>query len=112
MQIAEIQFYGELAGLQGDFDQDGDVDGLDFLIWQQGLGIASGAAISDGDANNDGRVDRDDLQLWQINYGNQSGLLAAGKQVPEPGSLFLTLTLGVVCFLRLARDFLDTREKH
>ncbi len=96
MQIAEIQFYGVLSGIQGDFDLDGDVDGLDFLIWQQGNGILSGATISDGDANNDGQVNGADLQLWQANYGSQSASLPAATTVPEPNCLILALLLGVM----------------
>ena len=63
---------GELLvaeGLQGDFDQDGDVDGLDFLHWQIGEGTLVNATVADGDADFDGDVDDADYQLWQTNYG-------------------------------------------
>jgi parallel beta-helix repeat protein len=51
-----------------DFDDDGDVDGRDFLIWQRGYGTPD-AENSDGDADDDGDVDGDDLECWQENYG-------------------------------------------
>jgi hypothetical protein len=60
-----------------DFDGDGDVDGRDFLAWQRGAHITSGATAADGDANNDGRVDSADLQMWQRDYGSGSSGLAA-----------------------------------
>ncbi|QEG37086.1 CotH kinase family protein [Bythopirellula goksoeyrii] len=53
----------------GDFDGDGDIDGRDFLAWQRGYGIQSGATPADGDADEDGKVDNLDLDLWATNYG-------------------------------------------
>jgi len=46
-----------------DFDQDGDKDGTDFLAWQLGLGITSGATKAQGDADNNGTVDAADLAI-------------------------------------------------
>ena len=111
IQIAEIQFYGEIAGLQGDFDQDNDVDGADFIVWQRGFGLLVGADVSDGDANNDGKVDHTDLQLWQANYGSQSPLLAAAATVPEPGTLVLGLGFVLAtCFVPRRRPQLLPRQ--
>ncbi len=53
--------------LPGDFDEDGDVDGRDFLAWQRNPGIGN-------------------LADWQGNYG--AGALSA-ISVPEPGSFVL-----------------------
>ncbi|QEG34673.1 S8 family serine peptidase [Bythopirellula goksoeyrii] len=58
-----------------DFDEDGDVDGRDFLAWIRGYGKSSGAAPSDGDSNSDGKVDGADLQQWQTDYGTSSAPL-------------------------------------
>jgi hypothetical protein len=65
-----------------DFDDDGDVDGQDFLVWQRGLGTATGAELEDGDANSDGVVDGADLSVWQNSFGNGG---AVGV-IPEPTS--------------------------
>ena len=51
-----------------DYDSDGDVDGVDFLIWQTGYPAASGATKADGDADGDGDVDGVDFFIWQSNY--------------------------------------------
>jgi hypothetical protein len=45
--------------LAADFDGDGDVDGHDFLSWQQG----------DGDANGDFETDQQDLNEWTRSFG-------------------------------------------
>jgi hypothetical protein len=61
------------AGTPGDFDDDGDVDGADFLEWQQGLG---------------GEFNAQHLEDWKLNFGTGGGL-AAVASVPEPASLLL-----------------------
>jgi hypothetical protein len=60
--------------LPGDFDSDGDVDGVDFLRWQRTDGTAAG------------------LTDWQTDYGAPSSAAAAATSVPEPSSLLLLLT--------------------
>jgi hypothetical protein len=49
----------------GDFEQDGDVDGADFLVWQRTLGTTNPAA----DATGDGAVNATDLTIWRENFG-------------------------------------------
>lgn len=69
-------------GITGDFDNDGDVDGRDFLAWQRG---DSPDSLSAGD-----------LADWQGNYG--FGTLAAATAVPEPSCS--ALLLGVILLRR------------
>jgi len=57
------------AVLTADFDSDGDADGADFLAWQRGNGLATGATKAQGDANGDGAVNADDLALWKSEFG-------------------------------------------
>jgi hypothetical protein len=75
--------------VDGDYDFDGDVDGADFLKWQQALGSAD--SVADGD--DDGMVDGDDLVIWQDHFGETAETTAAATTVPEPGSLALLLTM-------------------
>jgi len=65
----------------GDFDDDNDVDGSDFLTWQRTLG------------------DSDSLALWEAGFGLPIGSVAAGVAVPEPSALAL-LVLGFACLAR------------
>jgi hypothetical protein len=82
----------EAAGLAGDFDTDGDVDGRDFLAWQRSYGT-QGISPADGSLN--GIVDAADLALWKESYGIVLGeeALHAAVQIPEPSYLIGWLAL-------------------
>jgi len=72
-------YLNSLTALAGDFDNDDDVDGFDFLIWQRGFGSIFTA---------------DDLTDWATNFGTGVGPLAAGlaasaAAVPEPSTAVL-----------------------
>ena len=69
-----------------DFDEDGDVDGRDFLAWQRGFGKAS-PVLADGDANADESVDGVDL-----------GNLAESIRYDTSGSFSKQLTCGCRVF--------------
>jgi hypothetical protein len=70
------------SAASADYDGDGDVDGADFLRWQRGLGVSSGASPSIGDADGDGDVDAADLTAWKSQFGSQASAFSAS--VPEP----------------------------
>ncbi len=83
-----------LGGTPGDFDNDGDVDGDDFLAWQEGFGISSGALREDGDANGDGAVNQEDYDLWDSNFGTgEVAGAVVSTTVPEPACLLLLAVL-------------------
>ncbi len=99
-----LQFVLEGPG-NADFDEDGDVDGRDFLTWQRRVGLNSGATLADGDANGDGQVNQADLHIWQQQYGQPTGVSAL-TQVPEPSCLLLTISLlGILT--RFRPSFID-----
>ena len=85
-----------LSQIEGDFD--GDVEGDDFLAWQNGFPISAGAAILDGDANDDGNVDGDDFLVWQRNFPYPVTLSA----IPEPNPLVLLAMGGLMMLKRRA----------
>ncbi|CAN0369958.1 unnamed protein product, partial [Ectocarpus sp. 4 AP-2014] len=76
-----------------DFDADGDVDGGDFLSWQLGYGMPSGASSLQGDANGNGRVNGYDLLAWQEGFGTP---MSPPVTVPEPSRLSLLLAVASV----------------
>jgi hypothetical protein len=71
-----------------DFDNDGDVDGQDFLVWQRGVGAGPGAGNGDGDANGDGTVNGADLVIWRGDFGPGAAVPSVGA-VPEPATAAL-----------------------
>ncbi len=95
---------GVMAILSADFDKDGDVDGVDFLIWQRAFPTLDGTATSNmGDATGDGNVDGEDFLIWQTQFG--SGLGGDGEPaVPEPtAAVLIILAVAAVQLGRLQR---------
>lgn len=76
-----FDLYEAASGIAGDFDEDGDVDGNDFLVWQRNTAVG-------------------DLSDWQTNYGQGAPLSAAAGAVPEPATGLLCLLGGAVACLR------------
>jgi hypothetical protein len=83
-------------GKPGDFNGDSLVDGRDFLAWQRGFGITSGATLSQGDADGNGAVNAVDLGIWKSHVGAAT---VAAVGAPEPSSLWL----GAISIAALAR---------
>lgn len=71
---------------QGDYNNNGLVDGADFLIWQRTLGqeVLNEGDGADGDES--GFVDAGDLAFWQERYG----LVTKGGEVIMTGNSTLT----------------------
>ena len=71
-----------------DFEQDFDVDGFDFLRWQQNAGtIDPGGNVllqEDGNANLDDKINGDDLAIWEARYGTDR-LITDINFSPFPG---------------------------
>ncbi len=104
--------------LAADFDADTDTDGDDFLAWQLGVGILTGAGIADGDADGDTDVDSDDLTIWRSEFesmawrgawmGAWMDTAPTERQgevttIPEPASLLLSSAGLIVILFYCAR---------
>jgi hypothetical protein len=81
----------------GDFDNDHDVDGADFAVWQTNFPLTTGATVATGDADGDGDVDGADFVAWQTNFPTSAG--PGVSPVPEPSSIILLSTLGGIVVL-------------
>jgi prepilin-type N-terminal cleavage/methylation domain-containing protein len=72
--------------LQGDFNQDGSVNGADLTRWKTSFGVNANA-----DADGDGDSDGADFLTWQRNFGKTSAPAApAASAIPEPASWALS----------------------
>ncbi|NOZ40246.1 MAG: PEP-CTERM sorting domain-containing protein [Planctomycetes bacterium] len=95
----------QLLGLQGNSDNDADVDGSDFLAWQRGSGLTGvGAAL--GDLSGDTDVDDYDLWLWAQNFGATAAASSTATSfvVPEPSTAsILALAIGGILVWRRRR---------
>jgi hypothetical protein len=108
-QFRGVEFVAETVtpGNNADFDNDGDVDGADFLTWQKNLGATGQPNKSTGDATGDGAVNAADLAEWQQHFGGAPAAGAASS-VPEPASgLIAALGLAVVAVGRRSRRMLN-----
>jgi hypothetical protein len=107
--VAPNQFLTVVERFPADFDEDGDVDGADFLTWQRSLGAAG--TPTTGDANGDRQVTGQDLTIWRRQVGMPA--VAAAGAVPEPALLTMTALAGVVIMargrrrVRRARAFME-----
>ena len=75
-QIDNLRIVREAAPLAGDFNNDGQVDAVDFVQWQGAFGGASGRQGKD-------------LLAWQREFGTVLSNSVATATVPEPASLAL-----------------------
>lgn len=81
-----------------DFDEDGDVDEMDLVLWEAGFGLNELAGHMDGDADEDMDVDGVDFLKWQLQFTGSLNPLAATTAVPEPMTFALAL-FGGWCLL-------------
>ncbi|MBX3426186.1 MAG: hypothetical protein KF688_10940 [Pirellulales bacterium] len=75
LSVVQVRASGSAPIVAGDFDEDGDVDGRDFLIWQRSPAVG-------------------DLAAWRQHFGT-SGPPAAVTATPEPASWSLALLAGL-----------------
>ena len=74
-----------LASVAGDANNDGKVDGLDYVIWLTNYGTPGISGPSVGDFNSDSNVDGIDYVTWLTNYGIE----------PTPTPIPVTVTVTV-----------------
>lgn len=78
-----------LAGLAGDYNNDGVVDAADYTVWRDNLGAAAGTLPNDVDG---GTIGTAQYQTWKANFGATLGGGSAGS-IPEPGTAILLATI-------------------
>jgi len=90
-----------VAGIPGDFNDDGAVDAMDYIIWKK-LRDTEADLPNDGDLP--GPIGSAHYALWQQNFGRSEGDGGqGGSEVPEPAAAVL-IVLGMVGFAAIRRD--------
>jgi hypothetical protein len=75
------------SGVAGDFNDDGNVDAADYVVWRKNDGGAN-ALANDDDLGTPIRAEH--YNLWRAHFGEiEMPDIAAGGQIPEPGSFVL-----------------------
>src|SRR5262249_13337158 len=93
-----------VAGVLGDYNRNGIVDGSDYVLWRKSVGKSGLAA----DGNNNGTIDAADFDVWRSSYGASSsgsgataGSSGSTPNIPEPAALVL-ISLAVTIFSLVA----------
>ena len=93
-----ISFIGDSPLLDGDYNNDGSVDAIDYAVWREAL--ASGDPLLNETAS-PGTADSADYDAWKANFG-ASSMSATATATPEPAALLLVLlSLALVSFRRV-----------
>ena len=77
----------ELAGVLGDYNDNGVVDAADYVLWRKGGPLAN-------ESDTPGTVNAADYTFWRSRFGATTGsgaALSAAAAVPEPASAILAL---------------------
>jgi hypothetical protein len=69
--LLEQRYLLAAFSIQGDYDQNGTVDGGDYVGWRHTL-AQSGAGLA-ADGNGDGIVNQPDYDAWRTNFGKVLG---------------------------------------
>jgi hypothetical protein len=75
----------------GDYNNDGRVDGADFLVWQRGYGSAATPPGSGADGDGDGTIAGGDLAVWKGSYGAAAVVAEAMAASDAPPSVAAAL---------------------
>jgi T5SS/PEP-CTERM-associated repeat protein len=79
-----------VAGILGDYNQSGNVDAADYVLWRKSLSQLGPPLAADG--NNNGTIDPADFTIWRNNYdvtAAASGATGSASAIPEPTTLAL-----------------------
>jgi hypothetical protein len=101
--VSAASFSIAAAGPTGDYNDDGDVDAVDYTVWRNALGQTGAGLAADG--NNNGQIDAGDYTVWKQHYGESGGNggIAGAQPIPEPTTGVVLLGVLVVMSSRLRR---------
>ena len=96
-EISESIVEGGVPGIPGDFDGDGDVDGVDLGVFAFDFANSpeGGPPFAQADFDEDGDVDGVDLGVFSFSFAN---FPPSATAVPEPSSAMILAGLAVAGF--------------
>jgi beta-glucanase (GH16 family) len=103
MLVDYVRLWHRQTGVQGDYNNDGEVTAGDYTVWRDSLGAGGIGLAADGSGN--GTIGETDFNVWKTNFGAAGGSSVTGSTaVPEPHTLWFILA-GVAVFQVWARYF-------
>jgi hypothetical protein len=96
---SQFLFAPPVVGVPGDYNNNGKVDGADYVLWRNGGPLQNEVATA-------GSTTPEDYAEWRSRFGNPpgSGSALGGAAVPEPTTIFLAiLAIGACATCRRAR---------
>jgi hypothetical protein len=81
----------------GDYNDDGQVDAGDYIVWRNTYGQTGLKLPADGNGN--GTIDAGDFDEWRLHFGDPPAT-ASSSTVPEPSTLALLVTLAYAAVAR------------
>jgi hypothetical protein len=72
------------AGVPGDYNGNGKVDGADYVVWRNGGPLQNEVATI-------GSITAEDYTEWRSRFGNMAGAGLGADSVPEPSALALVI---------------------
>lgn len=84
------------AGVPGDYNGNGVVDGADYVVWRNNGPLLNEVA-------DPGTISAADYTEWRARFGNTSGSGLASAAVPEPSDALLWLVASACCSVRRLR---------
>ena len=94
----------------GDYNLNGIVDAVDYVVWRDKLGLIGEFTAADG--NSDDRVDAGDYQIWKSHFGQSSANNQNLVLVPEPATgLFVVMAISLMQLRRCPRNCADVVDR-
>jgi PEP-CTERM motif len=94
-----------VAGLLGDYNNNGKIDAADYSVWRDALAAGSTSLTND---STPGIVNESDFTYWRNHYGEMAmggGASRGAAAIPEPGTAILVAAAVLCCFgCRRRRD--------
>lgn len=95
--VSELDFlvwktsFGSTSNLNADGNGNGTVDAGDYALWRDNLGFGASSLVASGDYDRNSIVDQLDYDVWRASFGSTTNLDADGNQNGEVDSADFTI---------------------